>query len=96
MVLSSKGIAWLDSAERVLYDVRMHTDYDLATTLATIAAKAMARWRFLTPEEAVNFAWYSVNEVGDASIDNADLLRHFQTFLVDVHNTALPAWMIGA
>lgn len=73
----------------------MTTDYDFATTLATIATRAMARWRFLTPDEAVSFSWYSVNAVGDASIDTADLQRHFEMWLVDVHETTLPAWMIG-
>lgn len=53
----------------------MTTDYDFATTLATIAAKAMAH-KDITPEKAVEFAWFSVNSVGDASIDDDDLARH--------------------
>lgn len=73
----------------------MTTDYDFATTLATIAAKAQARWAFLGAESAVAFAWYSVNSNGDASIDDDDLQRHFEMWLVDVHQTTLPAWMIG-
>jgi hypothetical protein len=74
----------------------MTYSHDFTNTVATIATKAMARWRFLTSFEAVNFAWYSVNEVGDASIDDDDLQRHFEGFLADVHETTLPAWMIGA
>lgn len=68
---------------------------NFATTLATITARAMARWHFLTPDEAVSFAWYSANEVGDASIDDSDLRRHFERYLAEVHQTTLPAWMIG-
>lgn len=74
----------------------MTTDYDFATTLATIAAKAMERWRFLTADNAVAFAWYSVNTDGVASIDDVDLQRHFEFWLADVHETTLPAWMIGS
>ena len=74
----------------------MTTDYDFATTLATIAVKAQARWRFLDPDNAVAFAWYSVNSVGDASIDDDDLHNHFVLWLADVHETTLPAWMIGS
>jgi hypothetical protein len=80
----------------VLYALRMTTDYDFATTLATITAKAMARWRFLDADAAVAFAWYSVNTPGDSSIDDADLQRHFEMWLADVHETTLPSWMIGA
>lgn len=53
----------------------MTTDYDFANVLATIAAKAMT-FRNITPEQAVNFAWFSVNSVGDASIDDDDFVRH--------------------
>lgn len=73
----------------------MTFSHEFATTLATIAAKAQSRWAFLTPENAVDFAWYSVNSVGDASIDTDDLKRHFEMWLVDAHGTTLPAWMIG-
>lgn len=68
---------------------------DFVQTVALIAAKAQARWQFLSPEQSAEFAWYSVNEVGDASIDNDDLQRHFECYLADVHETTLPAWMIG-
>ncbi len=74
----------------------MTTDYDFATTLATITARALVRWRFLDADDALSFAWYSVNTDGDASIDDDDLQRHFEMWLADVHETTLPAWMIGA
>lgn len=87
----------LDSRQTVLYAVCMSRySSDFVQTVALITARAMARWRFLTPDEAVGFAWYSCNEIGDASIDNADLQRHFECWLADVHNTTLPAWMIGS
>jgi hypothetical protein len=74
----------------------MTTDYDFASTLAKITARALVRWRFLDADDAVAFAWYSVNTPGDASIDDVDLQRHFEEWLADVHQTTLPAWMIGA
>lgn len=50
---------------------------DLATTLATIAVKAhdisQGLW---STEDCVAFAWFSVNQPGDASIDQADFIRH--------------------
>lgn len=69
---------------------------DFVKTVATIAAKAQARWQFLDPEQAVDFAWYSVNEPGDAAADDNDLPRHFEGWLADVHQTTLPSWMIGS
>jgi len=67
-----------------------------ATTLATIAAKAKDRWQFLSPDACVEFAWFSVNETGDAEEDDSDLQRHFETWLAEEHQITLPAWMIGA
>jgi len=54
-----------------------HTDF--SNTLATIAAKAMTR-RDMTPERAVEFAWFSVATPGDASIDDEDFVRHLREF----------------
>lgn len=71
----------------------MNYSSDFVTTIATITAKAQIRWQFLTPERAVDFAWFSVNSVGDASIDDADLVRHFEAWL-DANGFAIPAWMI--
>lgn len=51
-----------------------------ATTLATIAAKAAKSQRAWTPEECVEFAWYSVNETGDAAEDNVDFARHMADY----------------
>ncbi len=48
---------------------------DFATTLATIAAKAMG-FKDITPEAAVDFAWFSVNTPGDAAEDDDDFTRH--------------------
>lgn len=64
---------------------------DFAQTLALIAAKAQSRWPFLHPEQSGEFAWFSVNEVGDASIDDADLVRHFE-FWCEAKGLALTAW----
>lgn len=58
----------------------MTTDYDFATTLATIAAKG-AHVYGLNPAQSVDFAWFSVNSVGDASIDDDDLDRHFDLWV---------------
>lgn len=69
---------------------------DFVQTVALIAAKAQARWQFLTPERAAQFAWFSVNETGDASEDDNDLQRHFEMYLAEVHSITLPAWMIGS
>lgn len=63
----------------------MSTNYDFATTLATIAAQAASRYN-LTADEAVEFAWFSVNSVGDASIDKADLRRHFLVWRAEAAN----------
>jgi hypothetical protein len=68
-------------------------DNDFATTLATIAAKAQIRWQFLTPEYSADFAWFSTNCDGDASIDDGDLVRHFEAFLED-QGFDIPSWMI--
>lgn len=67
---------------------------DFVKTVALIAAKAQSRWKFLTPERSVEFAWFSVNEVGDASEVDADLVRHFKFYLSEVHGVELPEWMI--
>lgn len=48
---------------------------DFSNTLATIAAKAMA-FKDMTPETAVDFAWFSVNTPGDAAEDEDDFVRH--------------------
>lgn len=58
----------------MLYALCMRSS-EFANTLATIAAKAMTDRR-MSPEQAVDFAWFSVNSVGDASIDDDDLTRH--------------------
>lgn len=71
----------------------MTFSHDFTTTLATIAAKAQNRWAFLSPELAVDFAWYSVNSVGDAAIDDADLRRHFENWNED-NDHGIPAWML--
>lgn len=47
---------------------------EFATALATIAAKA--RDYGYGPDQAVEFAWFSVGQVGDASIDQEDFMRH--------------------
>lgn len=72
----------LDRLEIVLYADCMNYSSDFATTLATIAAKAMS-FRGVTPEAAVDFAWFSVNSVGDASIDDHDLARHLAEWRVE-------------
>lgn len=82
--------------ETRVYDIYMTYSNDFVTTVATIATSARNRWEFLTVEHAVEFAWFSVNSTGDASIDAADLQRHFESYLADVHGVTLPAWMIGA
>ena len=54
---------------------------DFVKTVAIIAAKAQDRWRtHITPEQAVDFAWFSVNEVGDAAEDDNDLVEHFHAW----------------
>jgi hypothetical protein len=63
--------------ETVLYASRMAFSHDFTTTLATIAAKAVHTADDLSPEDAVEFAWFSVDSVGDASIDDADFIRHY-------------------
>lgn len=65
----------------------------LTTTVATIAAKAQSRWQFLSPEQSVEFAWFSVGEAGDASEDDDDLVYHFEVWN-DVCEHGIPAWMI--
>lgn len=55
---------------------------DFATTLAIVAAKAAKKRNVTTPEEAAEFAWFSVNQVGDASIDDADFDRHYKMWKV--------------
>lgn len=50
---------------------------DFVKTVALIAAKAVHTADDLTPEEGVEFAWFSVNQDGDASIDDADFVRHY-------------------
>lgn len=67
---------------------------DFVLTVATIAAKAQARWQWLKPDMAAEFAWFSVNEVGDAAIDDDDLVRHFRAFLVYIEEFDIPDWMI--
>jgi hypothetical protein len=79
----------------VLYGCHMTYSNEFPTTLATIAAKAQSRWAFLTVENTVEFAWFSVNTPGDASIDDDDLLDHFEQYLAEVHKTVLPDWMIS-
>ena len=69
---------------------------DFVQTVALIAAKAQARWQFLTPALAAEFAWFSCNETGDASIDDTDLQRHFELYLAEEHEITLLAWMIGS
>jgi len=54
----------------------MTFSHDFATTLATISAKAMQH-RGITAEQAVDFAWFSVNSVGDAAIDDDDFAAHW-------------------
>ena len=82
-----------DATLAMLYASCMNYSSDFATTLATIAAKASLRWQYLGPERSVEFAWFSVNTAGDASIDDADLVRHFEAWL-DANGFDLPAWMI--
>lgn len=94
--LSTVFLSRLDWADVVLYGCHMTYSTEFATTLATIAAKAQSRWAFLTVEIVVDFAWFSVNTPGDASIDDDDLQRHFEEYLAaEVHGVTLPAWMIG-
>jgi hypothetical protein len=69
----------LDWSETRAHTEDMNFSHDFATTLATIAAKAAASWP-ITAEQAVDLAWFSVNSVGDASIDDADLARHFDAW----------------
>lgn len=47
---------------------------DFVTTFGTIVAKACALG--YGPDQAVEFAWFSVGQVGDASIDQEDFMRH--------------------
>lgn len=55
---------------------------DFVTTVATIAIKAAAytqgAW---THEECVAFAWFSVGQTGDASIDDIDFNRHMGRYM---------------
>ena len=53
---------------------------EFATTLATLAA--MARdFRNISPEDAVSFAWFSVDQVGDATCDAGDFGRHWDAWI---------------
>jgi hypothetical protein len=93
--LSADFLPRLDWPDVVLYGCHMTYSNEFPTTLATIAAKAQSRWAFLTVENTVEFAWFSVNTPGDASIDDDDLLDHFEQYLAEVHKTVLPDWMIS-
>jgi hypothetical protein len=53
---------------------------EFCTTLATIAAKARGGSRAWTTEQCVNFAWFSVNEPGDAAEDDQDFVAHIAAF----------------
>lgn len=63
----------------------MQVSTDFATTLATIAVKAA---RYLggsfTEQAAVDFAWWSVDEAGDAAEDEADFGRHIRRWIAEV------------
>lgn len=63
----------------------MQHSTDFVSTVATIAVKAA---RYLggsfTEQAAVDFAWWSVNEVGDAAEDDRDFGRHIRTWLQEV------------
>jgi hypothetical protein len=59
---------------------------DFATTLATIAVKAA---KYLggayNDQAAVDFAWWSVNTVGDASEDETgDFGRHIRAWIEEI------------
>lgn len=57
---------------------------EFANTLATIAAKAARKQgKQWTAEQCVDFAWFSVNSVGDASIDDEDFNRHVAEYAAD-------------
>jgi hypothetical protein len=51
------------------------------STLAKIAAKA-AKWYHMDPEEAVEFAWFSVSQTGDAAEVHQDFVRHYEAWKV--------------
>jgi hypothetical protein len=61
----------------MLYAVRMAYSSDFVQTVALVAARAQYMWgSSASPKDAVEFAWFSVNQTGDASIDDHDLARH--------------------
>lgn len=66
---------------------------DFCQTVALIAAKASLRWQYLGADRAAEFAWFSVAEIGDASVDDDDLVRHFRVWLTENEFT-IPDWMI--
>lgn len=59
----------------------MTYSHDFVDTIALIATRAKSEYPNLTPDVAVQFAWFSASQVGDASIDDADLTRHYETWL---------------
>lgn len=81
----TKRFSFLTEARQSLYSICMTYSNDFVTTHATIAAKG-AHVYGLNPEQAVDFAWFSVNSVGDASIDDNDLDRHFDEWWSESKN----------
>jgi hypothetical protein len=53
---------------------------DFVTTVATIAARAQKYTSTWHATRCVAFAWFSVNQHGDASIDDADFGRHIREY----------------
>lgn len=70
----------------------MTHSHEFVTAVATIAAKAAAeskahRWGW-TLDEIVEFAWFSVGQVGDASIDDIDFDRHVKMYRSELKENA--------
>lgn len=74
------GLAYGGLINRTKEHSTMRVSREFATTLATLAA--MARdFRNISPEQAVDFAWFSVNSVGDAVEVPEDFTRHWDEWV---------------
>lgn len=53
---------------------------EFVVAVATVAAQAAQARSTWSVEECVNFAWYSMSQTGDASVDQNDFDRHLTTW----------------
>lgn len=53
---------------------------DFTNTIALIAVRVSKRKPRWTPDQCLTFAWFSVGQPGDASIDEHDLITHTATW----------------